>query len=507
MQAAQILIAGAGPTGLVLAISLARRGIPFRIIDKSNAPGQASRALVVHARTLEFYRQLGFAEDVVASGIKLAAIHLREGGKEAGAFALNDMGEGLSPFPFALCFPQDDHERLLVAKLQALGVAVEWGTELREFSQNPTRVLAVLHNGQREEVIEVAYLCGCDGARSLVRETLNLGFPGGTYNQKFFVADVKIDSVSQNDIFLNLGADTFVLMMPVRSSGMQRLVGIIPKPSAQLDNLSFEDVRASTEGVLGLHVDHVNWFSSYHVHHRVAERFRADRCFVLGDAAHIHSPVGGQGMNTGIGDAINLSWKLAEVLQNRAGASLLDTYEQERIAFARALVSTTDRAFQGLVNQGRTGRVLRTWIMPHLVPFLFSFKAVRRAMFRTISQVHIHYRDSALSQGRAGRVRGGDRLPWAESSESDNFAPLNSLAWQVHVYGIANAAFTQQLTVLNLPLHTFAWTRATEKAGFQQDAAYLVRPDGYVALALPDQDASSLKSFLTKHGLTFFSGI
>ncbi len=503
MQAAQILIAGAGPTGLVLALSLSRRGIPFRIIDKNKAPGQASRALVVHARTLEFYQQLGFAEEVVASGIKLAAIHLREAGKEAGSFALNDMGEGVSPFPFALCFPQDDHERLLAAKLQALGITVEWGTELREFSQDTARVLAVLHNGQREEAIEVAYLCGCDGARSLVRETLNLGFPGGTYNQKFFVADVKIDSVSQDDIFLNLGADTFVLMMPVRSSGMQRLVGIIPASFAQLDNLSFEDVRASTEGVLGLHVNHVNWFSSYHVHHRVAARFRADRCFVLGDAAHIHSPVGGQGMNTGIGDAVNLSWKLADVLQNRAAASLLDTYEPERIAFARALVSTTDRAFEGIVNQGRTGRTLRTWIMPHVVSILSSFKAVRRAMFRTISQVHIHYRHSAISQGRAGQVQGGDRLPWINSFPSDNFAPLTSLAWQVHVYGEAKAAFTQQLTALNLPLHTFAWTLATKRAGFQQDAAYLVRPDGYVALAVSDQAADSLNLFLTKRGLKF----
>ena len=160
-------------------------------------------------------------------------------------------------------------------------------------------------------------------------------------------------------------------------------------------------------------VERVNWFSTYQVHHRVADRFRSGRAFLLGDAAHIHSPVGGQGMNTGIGDAVNLAWKLAAVLRERAGVSMLDTYEPERIAFARRLVATTDQAFTGVSSSSVTARTLRLHLVPALLPRLLTLQAVRRLAFRTISQTAINYRGSALSEGRAGRVHGGDRLPWA----------------------------------------------------------------------------------------------
>ncbi len=503
MSVAQVLIVGAGPTGLVLALELVHHGIPFRIIDRNSGPGQASRALIVHARTLEFYRQLGFADRLVAQGVELSGIHLREGGKEAGVLYLKGMGEGLSPFPFALCLAQDDHERFLVARLKSLGVEVEWGVALQEFTQNEARVLAVLKTAHGTESLEVAYLCGCDGARSHVREILAVGLPGGTYSQRFFVADVKIAGVSHTDAYMNLGADSFLLMMPVRSSGMERLVGIIPKEVAECENLTFEDVRSFSEGVLGVHVDEVNWFSSYHVHHRVAERFRVARAFLCGDAAHIHSPVGGQGMNTGIGDAVNLAWKLADVLHGNAREALLDTYEVERIAFARKLVATTDRVFQGVVKQGRAGRLFRTWLLPNLIVFLTGFASVRRAMFGTVSQIRIHYRHSALSEGRAGRVQGGDRLPWVAFPEGDNFGPLASVDWQVHVYGETNPNFGRELTGLHLPLHKFPYDGLTEKAGLMRNAAYLVRPDGYVALALPNQDTAALKQFAGRFGLKF----
>lgn len=503
MAVARVLIVGAGPTGLVLALELAARGVPFRIIEKNSGPGQASRALVVHARTLEFYRQLGFADEVVEQAVELNCIHIREGGKEAGAFVLKGMGEGLSPLPFALCFAQDDHERFLVAKLKAFGIEVEWGVELSDFSQTESRVLAVLQTASGAESLQVAYLCGCDGAHSRVRETLALGFPGGTYSRRFFVADVKIGGVSPVDVFINLGPDSFLLMIPVRSSGMERLVGVIPKQVAGRDDLTFEDVRVSSETVLGLHIDEVNWFSSYHVHHRVAANFRVGRCFLSGDAAHIHSPVGGQGMNTGIGDAVNLAWKLAGVLNGNASEAMLDTYEVERIAFARKLVATTDKAFQAIVRQGSAGRLFRTWLLPNILVFLTGFASVRKAMFRTVSQIRINYRQSALSEGRAGRVQGGDRLPWVQSDQGDNFTPLASLRWQVHVYGETNPNFGRELAALHLPLHRFPHDRPAESAGLQRNAVYLVRPDGHVALALPEQNIDLLKQFAGRFGLKF----
>ena len=180
----------------------------------------------------------------------------------------------------------------------------------------------------------------------------------------------------------------------------------------------------------------MNWFSTYHVHHRVAARFRAGRAFLLGDAAHVHSPVGGQGMNTGIGDAVNLAWKLAAVLNGGAPDRLLATYEQERIGFARRLVATTDRAFTVVTKQGRVARWVRTRLVPLIAPLLFRLAPVRRFLFRTVSQINVNYRNSPLSEGAAGGVRGGDRLPWVSTGPgTDNFAPLASLTWQVHVYG------------------------------------------------------------------------
>lgn len=503
MPASHVLIVGAGPTGLVLALRLARHGVPVRIIDRNSGPGQASRAIAVHARTLEFYQQLGFADEVVAQGIKVEAIHLREGGEDVARLSLKDMGEGLSPFPFVLGYPQDDHERFLVAKLKAAGIAVEWGVELKEFTQDDARVRMVLDKAGTEEVCEAAYLCGCDGAHSRVRQSLKLDFPGGSYDQLFYVADVRIAGAFATDLFMNLGADAFALMLPVRSSGMQRLIGIVPQELADRANLTFEDIQPSAQRLTGARVEAVNWFSTYHVHHRVVEHFRVGRCFIAGDAGHIHSPAGGQGMNTGIGDAVNLSWKLADVLGGRADPALLDTYESERIAFARTLVATTDRAFQGMVGQGRGGQFLRTWLVPHLLPLLTGLSAVRRMMFRAVSQTRINYHGSALSAGKAGDVEGGDRLPWVADSPGDNFAPLRALAWQVHVYGEARPGLSAAAAELGLPLHAFAWSGTADAAGLGRDAAYLVRPDGYVALALPDQDAREIGSFIGKVGLRF----
>ena len=491
-----ILIVGAGPTGLVLALRLARHGVPFRIIDRNSGPGQASRAMVVQSRTLEFYDQLGFGDEVVDRGIMVEAGHIREGGREVAKLPLREIGAGMSPFPFVLSYPQDDHERFLVEKLEAAGHKVEWGVALKEFTQDDRQVRAILDTAEGEQVCEAAYLCGCDGAHSPVRHGLGLGFPGGMYDQVFFVADVKIVGDWQRDLFMNLGSRDFALMLPVRSRGMQRLIGTVPAALRDRDGLTFEDIRPAAEPLLGVRVEGVNWFSTYHVSHRVADHFRVGRGFVLGDAAHIHSPAGGQGMNTGIGDAVNLSWKLSDVIRGRANPSILDTYEAERIGFARRLVATTDRVFRGAVAPGIGGRFLRMMVVPRVLPILLRVPSVRRTFYRTVSQIGIRYPTSPLSAGRAGRIRGGDRLPWVASSEGGNFASLRSLDWRVHVYGALKPAFQAVAAGLGLPIDTYPWDESARKAGLGRDAAYLVRPDGYVALASPDQEGGALTAIV-----------
>jgi hypothetical protein len=353
-----------------------------------------------------------------------------------------------------------------------------------------------------------AYIAGCDGARSTVREAIGIGFPGGTYEHLFYVADVEASGQALNgELHAAFDRTDFLVIFPLKGEGHARLIGTVRDEVGQKrEDLSWDDVSKRVIESISIDVKCVNWFSTYRVHHRVADHFRKDRAFLLGDAAHIHSPVGGQGMNTGIGDAVNLAWKLAAVLHGRAKASLLDSYEPERIAFARRLVATTDRAFTGVTSSGAIARLMRLRVAPVLAPLVFAFQTMRRFMFRTVSQTAVNYRGSSLSQGRAGAVHGGDRLPWVKMDWNDeyrdNFAPLNSLDWQIHVYGEAMPQMRALSKERRLPLHVFPWRPKMKRAGMRCNAAYLVRPDGYVALAEAEGSATTVASYLDAHELT-----
>ena len=498
-----VLIVGAGPTGLVLALWLTRLGVRVRIIDKTDGPGTTSRALAVQARTLELYGQMDLVDPVVQRGRKMFAANLWVACKRAARAVLGDMGAGLSPFPYALIFPQDEHESLLIDRLAELGVEVERKTELQGFKDATTRVLARLKRFDgATEVCEAAYIAGCDGAHSTVREALEIGFPGGVYAHLFYVADVEAAGPSMNgELHVALDKTDFLAVFPLKGEGRARLIGTVREDTEeQRENLSWEDVSKRVVEWMSIDVKRVNWFSTYRVHHRVADHFRKGRAFLLGDAAHIHSPVGGQGMNTGIGDAANLGWKLAGVLHGNASASLLDTYEPERIAFARRLVATTDKAFTGVTSRGVLARLVRLHIVPLLLPTFFAFKTVRRFMFRAVSQTAVNYRGSALSEGHAGSVHGGDRLPWVKPDSSalgkDNFTPLTSLDWQVHVYGASTPEIQRICHRRKLPLHVFTWHTEMSRSGLERNALYLVRPDGYVALADSSGSATQISSYL-----------
>ncbi len=499
MTDSPVLIVGAGPTGLVLALWLTKLGVRVRIIDKTREPGTTSRALAVQVRTLELYRQLGIAEPVVSEGVKIAGLNFWVKGAIAARVPFRRIGEGMTPYPFVLIFPQDAHERLLIEKLAAWGVQVERQTELSRFDQDETGVRAVLKRPDgAEELCEAAYLAGCDGASSIVREQLAIDFPGGTYSGLFYVADVAAAGPATNgELHVDLEESDFVLVFPMKGEGRVRLVGTLRElPDRAGRELTFDDVKGAALERLKLDVVHVNWFSTYRVHHRVASCFRKGRAFLLGDAAHIHSPVGGQGMNTGIGDAVNLSWKLAAVLKGDATEGLLETYEPERIAFARRLVTTTDRAFTIVTKRGALARAVRTRLVPRVSPLLFRLPLLRNFLFRTASQLGVNYRHSSLSVGAAGSVQGGDRLPWIQTEPgSDNFTPLSSLSWQVHAYGERRSDLADVCAELKLPLHRFAWEPEMQRAGLRRGAIYLIRPDGYVGLADPSADPERLRRY------------
>ncbi len=504
MPQSDVLIIGAGPTGLVLALWLTRLGAKVRIVDKTEAPGTTSRALAVQARTLELYRQLDLADAVVAKGHRVPAANFWVSGKRKAHISLTDMGSGLTPYPFLHIFPQDEHEKLLVAKLQSLGVSVERRTELVSFSEKSGGVTALLRGPDgSESEHEAIYIAGCDGARSRVRESIGTGFPGGTYEHLFYVADAEATGPAiDGELHIDLDEADFVAVFPLAGPGRARLIGTVRDARAdRAETLTFADVSDHAIGQMKLAVTRINWFSTYHVHHRVTQHFRKGRAFLIGDAAHIHSPAGGQGMNTGIGDAINLAWKLVAVVKGKASDALLDTYEAERIGFARKLVASTDRAFTFATGQGRLAGFIRTQLAPIVMPFLFSFEAVRRFAFRTVSQTMINYRGSALSRGAAGRVQGGDRLPWVPLDGADNFASLTSVGWQVHVYGEASAELRNWCAQRELPLHVFAWNAAHGYAGLARNALYLLRPDTYVALAEASGSPGALERYFGDTGI------
>src|SRR5580704_8086270 len=360
-----VLVVGAGPTGLVLALWLVRMGVRVRIVDKAPHAGTTSRAVVVHARTLELYEQLDLAEAVVEAGVQAHSVNLWARGHHAAHLELI-AGEELSRYPFFLVYPQDRHEALLEARLADAGVRVERDVAVTELSQTT----ATLSTGEQ---VSARFVAGCDGAHSIVREAIGAEFSGATYSHVYYVADVTAHGETMNgELHVAFDGADFLACFPLEGANHVRLIGELEHEG---DDLTWNDVAHSMIDRMKIGVEQVHWFSSYRVHHRVASRFDDGTRFVLGDAAHIHSPVGGQGMNTGIGDAINLAWKLAAVVHGRADAQLLASYAEERMPFARRLVATTDRAFELISAKGRLATAIRDDVMPHLLPAFLHFES------------------------------------------------------------------------------------------------------------------------------------
>ena len=492
-----VLIAGAGPTGLMLALWLAKSGVRVRIADPKSGPVKETRAIGVQARTLEFYDQLGIGQEALAQGEPLGAINLFVRGHWRGVVNVGRMGEGLTPHPYLYSLTQDKNEELLVAHLADAGIKVDWQTEVTDFTQDEAGVTATLKRPEHEETLRASYLAGCDGAGSLVRHTLGISMSGDTYAHRFYVADVILSGkVRDTDANMELEDGNFLVFFPLPGAGHHRVIGQL---SPQMpDEVDFETVRPEIETSGVASVEQVNWFSTYRIHHRVADTFRAGRAFILGDAGHVHTPVGGQGMNTGLGDAVNLAWKLAQAVRGQPEA--LATYEPERRPFALSLVNTTDRVFTGIVASSPLARLARLKLAPIIVALAGGSTMIRRLLFLTVSQTRLHYPYSPLSVGRVGKVRGGMRLPWVKFKEGDNFAALRSLSWQMHVYGTPTPELLTWCGQHELPLHVFPFNSQAARAGLMQDAIYLIRPDGYVGLAHLTLEAAALSAYAQRWG-------
>lgn len=500
-SSAEVLVVGAGPTGLLLACQLARRGVRPTIVDRHAGPAEQTRAMGVHARTLEIYRKLGIAERAIELGRVMEAGNIWVRGRPKARIPIGVMGKGVSRYPFLLMLGQDDNERILGEQLRDLGVTVQWRTELVALEQKPGHVEARLRGPDGDvRTVTARYVAGCDGARSTVRELNGIGFPGAPYEHVFFVADTEATGpMVAGELNVYMWRDGFHLYFPMRGADRWRVIGILPQELRAQEGVTFEDVLPSLRGEGGERIAFRScaWFSTYRIHHRVTESFRRGRCFLLGDAAHVHSPMGAQGMNTGLQDAYNLAWKLALVVSGQAGDALLDSYEAERLPVARRLLDTTDRAFQFVVSKNRLGSFFRTRIMPNVAALAMRHEKVRRIAFRALSQTGIAYRRSPLSKALGGLAKEapqpGDRFPWlqlrfrAGGPREDLFQRLDDTRFNLLVFGQS-----AQVDGLEMPAHLLAVHEVPDdadnaaelaRAAIGGPAFFLLRPDGHVGLA------------------------
>jgi len=515
-----VLIVGAGPTGLMLANQLGRRGVRVMIIDRHSGPAQQSRAMAVHARTLEIYSNLGIAKRAIELGRRGNGANMWANGKLTAHIPLGDIGKSISPFPFVLMLGQDDNEHIMGDHLRNWGLAVQWNTELTDIQQEAGHAVATLKQPDSStRQVTAAYVAGCDGGRSAVRELSGITFGGAPYEHVFFVADTEATGpMVPEELNVYLWRDGFHLFFPMRGHDRWRVIGILPKHLRARDHLTWEEVVPAVRQEAGadLSFKACDWFSTYRIHHRAAEKFRDRRCFLLGDAAHVHSPMGGQGMNTGLQDAYNLAWKLALVVKGQANAGLLDTYEAERIPVAQRLLSTTDRAFMLVVSDNWLAGLFRTRILARIAALAMTFARPRQIAFRTLSQTGIAYHASPLSKtlpGVAdGAPRAGDRFPWAQlkfqanGPVEDLFGKLDDTHFNLLVIGqpapAGGAPSANDLVRVHAIPADSANDRELARVGISGMAYYLLRPDGHVGLAGMRLDVAEVTRYLAGQGIS-----
>lgn len=523
----EILVVGAGPTGLTMGLLLAEQGIRVRVVDRAAGPTQQSRALVVQARTLELWSKLGLAEAAIGAGQPVGGAYGILDGKVLHhgepLFDFREIGRGQTPYPFLLVFEQNKTERMLLGRLRSAGQDVYWRTEAVSLHQHDDHVEVVLRGPGGEEVVTPRWVVGADGASSMVRHALGLSFEGDTYEQQFFLADVAMDwDLGHDELYLAQSAEATLLFVPMRVEPGEaqrfRILASATPEVAGRDDLTLKDVQHVLDVHSGIKatVSDPRWISLYRLHHRMAPRFRQGRVFLAGDAGHIHSPIGGQGMNTGIQDAWNLAWKLALVAGGHAHVNLLDSYEAERQPVARALVHGTDTAFGALVADKTLARLARREVA-HLLPTaLDMLPTVRRHLFAAVSQIAISYQDSPAVAGVAGRHQDGplpgDRAPHAvlESGAHAGRSVLELFSGGGHHLlllpsadsGDQAATVTRWVEAATLPMTVHLIdpaNRALRDAyGAQEPTMVLIRPDGYLGWRGALADTAALAGYLDR---------
>ncbi len=493
-----VLVVGAGPTGLMAALVLARRGVAAVVVDAKSGPTRESRALAVQARTMEIYDQLGLVGEVLAGAYPATRFQIRPGTDPAG-FGFAAAQEGATRYPGMHIFEQSRNEELLSSALTSAGGGVRWRHRLVDLVDDTGEpgggVVALVEGPDGLSRVRARWCIAADGAASRVRRLLDVPFEGVTDHATFWVADLRgVSGLPDQAVSARFGDVTFAVFFPLGPGGHARLISM-----ADGETVDQESALAGARSDLGLDYTAVDWFSTYRVHHRVAARFRRGATFLAGDAAHVHSPVGGQGMNTGLQDAHDLGLLLADVAQGHLTAAALDRYERERRPVAIRLVRATDRAFGVVARRGRGTAWLRRGISglaAALAPrVLGSSLGARPGGWLGQYRIRYHFIPTgAPTPAWATDPVVGLRLP----PVGENAEPLRSLTWQLHTYG-GPAVRPDVPGWVDGPFELGRDPRGV----LRPDRMYLVRPDGFVAASLPVSDgvvdAAALREALDAH--------
>lgn len=501
----QVLIVGAGPTGLMAANQLMRYGIDFIIIDTKSGPTVESRAIAVTARSLEIYQQMGLSDHAIEHGKMMTVFNLYTNGKKKAEIKIGEIGKGFSEFSYMLAFEQSKNEELLVSNLVKNGRMVHWEHEFIKLLEYKTNVEALVKNKDGELIISAEYVIACDGARSPIRHQLNFRFDGGTYDHKFFVADtvMRWDNGYER-LIVSPGDDNFCALFPLKGSEAYRVIGTLPAAYKDKEDITFADIEATAKKTLkmDLNFEKVNWFSVYKLHHRVVDKFSQDRVFLAGDSAHIHSPAGGQGMNTGLQDAYNLAWKMAMVLKKQAKPAILNTYNEERLPFAQWLMNFTDRAFNMMTSGHWFVKLFRKYVALKIAPIVIQMKFARPKIFKTISQTAYSYSKYKISKSATNQkltFAAGDRLPYfvGEQFYLKFTQPCFHL---LHLHSSPLDSSMQEKITKTFPFPVqIVEDQALDKwkaLGVQKELFILVRPDNYMGFVTDGFDEKMVGEYL-----------
>lgn len=455
----EVLIVGAGPVGLFLANECARRGLRWRVIESHASQSAHSKALAIFPRTLEIFDMAGvvgpFRE--AANRVTSVAVMSHERTLAHMRFAPEE-----SPYPFIAMVPQNVTEALLVEQLQRKGGAVEYETAFVTAVQHDHSVSATLdHRGQRTEVT-AAFVVGCDGPRSTVRQTLKLALEGGDYEAKFMLADIETNADLPADQLYLCPSELGALAIFPMSATRKRIIATIDQPEGDAPSLEFVRRVLSERAPRGVEARALHWSSYFRIHHRHAPQLRIGRIFIAGDAAHLHSPLGGQGMNTGLHDVWNLAWKLDCFLHGRGHERLLDSYAAERLPIIKGVIQTTDHLTRVMATPNRFAQALRETLIPmvsRLAPFQHAF--VQR-----LSELGVAYGGSPLVEGPGERYL-DDSMRGGRGIVSRFLLMLGS-----------DVATSTREAVTRLAA---SFGNSIEVRPGPHDGMTLVRPDGYVA--------------------------